>query len=307
MISCSICPRECRVDRSKDECGFCGAGRDAVVSHVCKHFYEEPVISGSDGSGAIFFGGCNLSCVFCQNKSISRRAEGKRFDAETLADLFLRIEDSGVCNINLVTPTPHAYVIAEALEKAKHRLSIPVVYNTGTYESVDTVRMLDGLVDVYLPDLKYADPDIAVKYSGVKNYPETAFRALEEMLSQQGRCVIEDGLIKKGVIVRHLCLPSNSKDSLALVDRLSSYLGKYDLRLSLMSQYTPEFLGDGAVRFKEIDRRITGLEYGRVMKRVTDLGFEGFFQERESASKRFTPDFDAEQFKKSERIEIDEF
>jgi len=307
MSLCNICPRRCRVDREKDERGFCGAGRDASVSHVCKHFYEEPPISGECGSGAVFFGGCNLSCVFCQNKEISRAAKGKSLDAYSLAELFLKVQESGVHNINLVTPTPHARVIAEALGIVRHRLTVPVVYNTGAYETVDTLKMMDGLVDVYLPDIKYANEEIALKYSGIRKYPETAFAALEEMLLQQGRCVIEDGLIKKGVIVRHLCLPSLSRDSLSLIERLSCYLGKYDFMLSLMSQYTPDFLLGDAERFGEINRRITGLEYGRVSRRAVELGFEGFFQERCSASKSFTPKFDADGFGRSERIDIDEF
>jgi len=166
---------------------------------------------------------------------------------------------------------------------------------------------MDGLVDIYLPDMKYASEETALKYSGIKNYPDTAFCALEEMLSQQEECVIENDLMKRGVIVRHLCLPSCSKDSLALIERLSEYLPTYDFRLSLMSQYTPEFLGELSTSYREINRRITGLEYNRVANRAIELGFEGFFQQRASASSRFTPDFDAEAFGKSERIDIDEF
>lgn len=306
MTLCKICPRECRVDREKDERGFCGVGRDAVVSHVCKHFFEEPVISGRNGSGAVFFGGCNLRCVFCQNKDISRGVHGKTLDAVALSELFLKTEESGVHNINLVTPTPHVMVIVKALERIKDRLRIPIVYNTSLYETKETVRMLDGLVDIYLPDLKYADNEIALRYSLAPKYVESAFSALEEMLRQQPACVVEDGIMKKGVIVRHLCLPSRSGDSLAVLERLSRYLDKYDLRLSLMSQYTPEFLDDPSA-FKEINRRITSLEYGRVSKKAIELGFEGYFQERTSACKDFTPDFDAECFGESERIDINEF
>ena len=307
MSFCNICPRNCRVDRDKNEYGFCRVGRDAVVSHVCKHFYEEPIISGIKGSGAVFFGGCNLSCVFCQNKSISRAAMGKAFDSDALAELFLKVEESGVCTLNLVTPTPHARIIASALEKIKHRLTLPVVYNTSAYESVDTLKMMNGLVDVYLPDIKYADESKALRYSRAENYPSVAFAALEEMLSQQPACIISDGIIRKGVVVRHLCLPSSSRDSLAVVERLAGYLDRYDFKISLMSQYTPDFLGEYASEFKEINRKITGLEYDRVSKKVEELGFDGFFQERESACKRFTPEFDAEGFRKSERIEIDGF
>lgn len=307
MALCNICPRGCAIDREKGERGYCRAGSDAVISHVCKHFYEEPPISGRNGSGAVFFGGCNLACVFCQNKSISRRAVGKSFDKKSLSELLLKVQDSGVHNINLVTPTPHARVIADALTAVKHKLFVPIVYNTSAYEAVDTIKMMNGLVDIYLPDMKYASEETALKYSGIKNYPDTAFRALEEMLSQQEECVIENDLMKRGVIVRHLCLPSCSKDSLALIERLSEYLPTYDFRLSLMSQYTPEFLGELSSSYREINRRITGLEYNRVANRAIELGFDGFFQQRASASSRFTPDFDAAAFGKSERIDIDEF
>lgn len=290
-----------------DEHGFCGAGSRASVSHVCKHFYEEPPISGTKGSGAIFFGGCNLKCVFCQNRSISRSADGKELDASALADLFLRVAESGVHNINLVTPTPHAYIIAKALERVKDKLTVPVVYNTGSYECVDTIKMMDGLCDIYLPDIKYASNELSVKYSNASDYPNTAFLALEEMLRQQPKYVTENGILMHGVIARHLCLPSCSKDSLALLDRLSQYMKDFELRLSLMSQYTPDFLAEDREKYKEISRRITGLEYDRVAKKALTLGFDGFFQERSSATKSFTPSFDSDSFKKSERIDINDF
>lgn len=307
MTLCNICPRKCKIDRDLGERGFCGAGSVATVSHVCKHFYEEPPISGTLGSGAIFFSGCNLQCVFCQNRSISRHADGKELDEIALSELFLKVEESGVHNINLVTPTPHAHIIAKALARVKHKLSIPVVYNTSSYECVETIKMMDGLCDIYLPDIKYASEELAVKYSRAKDYPNAAFLALEEMLRQQPRYITEDGLLKRGVIVRHLCLPSCSRDSLALLDRLSEYLKDYDLRLSLMSQYTPDFLAEDKEKYKEIARRITGLEYDRVSKRAVELGFDGFFQERSSAVTSFTPKFDSESFKKSERIDITGF
>ncbi len=292
MPECKLCPRKCNTDRENGVLGYCGAGANASVAHVTKHFFEEPPISGNVGSGAIFFGGCNLGCVFCQNRDISTRNVGDVMSDKELSELILRVADSGVHNVNLVTPTPHVYAIARALERVKHLITVPVVYNTGAYETVDAIRMMDGLADVYLPDIKYASDKLAVRYSNALGYTENAFSALEEMLRQQGRYIEENGLVKRGVIVRHLCLPSCSEDSRGVIDRLSAYLEKYDFRISLMSQYTPEFLGaEGKVRYKEISRRITTLEYNRLARLCEEYGFNGYFQERSSASKAYTPDF----------------
>ena len=302
---CNICPRGCPVDRSAGEKGYCGCPFDAVVSHVSRHFYEEPPISGKNGSGTVFFGGCNLRCVFCQNREISRSVEGKQLNADSLSKLFLRIGESGVHNINLVTPTPYAHVIASALEKVKHRINVPIVYNTSSYENAETIDMLSGLVDIYLPDIKYFSDEISQRYSNAPDYSAVAFAALERMLSQQPKLVLdENGILKNGVIVRHLCLPSASKDSVKLLERLSGYLDKYDFRLSLMSQYTPDFLGELSTKYKEINRRITSLEYNRILNTALDLGFDGYFQGREAASAKYTPNFDPIAFGEREFTEI---
>lgn len=304
-IFCDICPRACRVDRNAGEKGFCGAGNTATISHIQRHFFEEPPISGKNGSGAIFFGGCNLKCVFCQNKSISRTSEGKELTADALADLFLSVNDCGVHNINLVTPTPHIKVIIKALERVKDRLTIPVVYNTSSYENESVIDALCGLVDIYLPDIKYASDSVSEKYSSAPGYASYAFKALEWMLMQKGRFTVdEDGILKEGTIVRHLCLPSNAKDSEELLRRLSVYLEKYDFRISLMSQYTPDFLGTDAEKFREINRKITTLEYNRILMLSEKLGFDGYFQEKASANKKYTPDFDITKFKESEILKI---
>ena len=303
--TCNICPRRCSVDRSLGEIGYCGCPSDAVVSHVSRHFYEEPPISGVRGSGTVFFGGCNLKCVFCQNRDISRSVEGKHFCADSLSELFLRIEDSGVHNINLVTPTPYVHIIAKALERVKHRLSIPIVYNTSSYESVESVDMLSALVDIYLPDVKYFSDELSVRYSKAPNYSAVAFAALERMLTQQPEFVLDgEGILKNGVIVRHLCLPSASRDSVDLLNELSGYLDKYDFRLSLMSQYTPDFLCELSESYKEINRRVTSLEYNRVLNAAKSLGFDGYFQGREAASTKYTPEFDPIAFGESENIKI---
>jgi putative pyruvate formate lyase activating enzyme len=253
--------------------------------------WEEPSVSGTHGSGTIFFSGCNLRCVFCQNKAISRGdADAKIYDADALAELILSVEAMGAHNINLVTPTHFVKTIAKALEKSKPRLTIPVVYNSSGYELVSSLEMLDGLVDVYLPDFKYASSELAEKYSSAPDYPEIARAALAQMYSQTGSVTFDEaGMITRGVIVRHLVLPSHRKDSIAVLDTLAELLPIKDIRLSLMSQYTPEFAAD--CEYKELHRRVTTFEYNSVLEHALSLGFEGYFQHRSSASASYTPDF----------------
>ena len=290
MSICNICPRACGVDRERRS-GFCASPEYAAVSRVSLHMWEEPPVSGERGSGTVFFSGCNLRCVFCQNKAISRgNSDAKLYDVDALAELFLSVEDMGAHNINLVTPTHFTVQISKALEKIKPSLSIPVVYNSSGYELADSLKMLDGLVDVYLPDFKYASGELANKYSSAPNYPEIAREALTEMYRQVGAVRFDnDGTIKKGVIVRHLVLPSHRKDSIAVLDALSELLPIKDIRLSLMSQYTPEFAQDS--EYKELHRRVTSFEYNSVLDRALALGFEGYFQHRSSASASYTPNF----------------
>jgi len=290
MSICNLCPRACGVDR-ESRLGFCASPEDAAVSRVSLHMWEEPPISGERGSGTIFFSGCNLRCVFCQNKAISRgAADAKIYGADALAELFLSVEGMGAHNINLVTPTHFVSTVSKALEKVKSRLSIPVVYNSSGYELASSLRMLDGLVDVYLPDLKYASGELAAKYSSAPDYPEIAKAALREMYRQTGTVSFDEaGMITRGVIVRHLVLPSHRKDSIAVLDTLAELLPIKDIRLSLMSQYTPEFAID--CEFRELHRRVTTFEYNSVLDHALSLGFEGYFQHRSSASASYTPDF----------------
>jgi len=290
MSICNLCPRACGVDR-ESRLGFCASPEDAAVSRVSLHMWEEPPISGERGSGTIFFSGCNLRCVFCQNKAISRgAADAKIYGADALAELFLSVEGMGAHNINLVTPTHFVSTVSKALEKVKSRLSIPVVYSSSGYELASSLRMLDGLVDVYLPDLKYASGELAAKYSSAPDYPEIAKAALREMYRQTGTVSFDEaGMITRGVIVRHLVLPSHRKDSIAVLDTLAELLPIKDIRLSLMSQYTPEFAID--CEFRELHRRVTTFEYNSVLDHALSLGFEGYFQHRSSASASYTPDF----------------
>ena len=289
MKECTLCPRKCRADRDGGRVGFCGVTSKMRIARAAPHFFEEPCLSGEKGAGTIFFSGCSLGCVYCQNYDVSHRAKGYEITEDELYDLMFSLKDQGVHCIDLVTPTHFADKIIPVLEKAKPTLDIPIVWNCGGYESVETLKMLDGLVDVYLPDFKYASPELAKIYSGAADYPKVARSALAEMYRQVGKFEAdENGIAKKGVIVRHLVLPSHRKDTEEVLKIIVKTLPVQDIRLSLMSQYTPEFLhGD----FRELARRVTTFEYNRAVDTAIALGFEGYFQERSSASAAYTPDF----------------
>ena len=294
---CSDCPRACRADREVKH-GFCGVSDGVYVSRAALHMWEEPPVSGIRGSGTIFFAGCNLRCVFCQNKKISRGGAGRLFSEDDLIKAIYSLRDEGAHNINLVTPTHYTRVLARVLERVKPALGIPVVWNSGGYESVESLKMLDGLVDVYLPDLKYFSPELSARYSAAPDYFEVAKRAIAEMYRQTGSAVFEteelDGreteLIKKGVIVRHLLLPGGRKDSIRILEELATLIPTGGVRLSLMRQFTPDFV-DGE-KFPELKRRITSFEYDSVLKKASELGFDGYTQGAEAASAAFTPDFE---------------
>ncbi len=285
---CNICPRGCGVDR-ENAVGVCRSGAVAVVSRVSRHMFEEPAICGKNGAGTVFFSGCNLGCVFCQNSTISRRSVGKEFDTDALAELFLKVAESGVDCLDLVTPTHFTPTVVAALSMVKDRLAIPVVWNSGGYESVDSLKMLRGLVDVYLPDFKYYSPELAAKYSHAADYRERAEEALLFMYDMLGAPVGDgNGKMLKGIIVRHLVLPGQRKDSIACLRRLAEILPVRDIRLSLMSQYTPDFyLGDD----KNLRRKLTTFEYESVRAEALSLGFEGYMQAPSSASAEYTPEF----------------
>ena len=289
---CNVCPRGCSVDRST-AIGFCGAGDSMAISRIALHEWEEPSISGTRGSGTIFFAGCNLRCVFCQNKEISASKTAfslaRIYSQGELLDAMLRLEEAGAHNINLVTPTHFVRELTKVLEEAKKRLTIPIVYNSSGYESVDSLDALSGLVDVYLPDLKYFSSELSAKYSAAPDYFKVASRALLKMYSSVGEAIIEDGLMKKGMIVRHLVLPSCRRDSIALLCELAELLPIDKIKLSLMRQFTPDFVDKD--RYPELARRITTFEYESVLKHASSLGFDGYIQSAESATSAYTPSF----------------
>ena len=291
MKKCLMCPRYCSVDREAGERGFCRVNNEFVISSADLHFWEEPCISGTRGSGAIFFSGCNLRCIFCQNKDISREVVGKKYTESELICKMLELQERGAHNINLVTATPYSLFVARALEKAKKDLKIPIVYNCGGYESIEALRMLDGLVDIYLPDFKYFDDSIAKSYSSAPNYYEISSKSLIEMHRQVGKLTLDkNGIAKSGLIVRHLVLPCHRDDSKLILKHISEILPVNEITLSLMRQYTPDFADENAP--KNLKRRLTSFEYEDVLNYALSLGFDGFSQDKESAKKDFTPDFD---------------
>ncbi len=290
---CFLCPRGCGADRNTAKLGFCGMDARIRVARAALHPFEEPPVSGERGSGTVFFTGCSLRCIFCQNSAIRSPESGKTLSVEKLADLFLFLQERGAENINLVTATHYADGVAAALKIAKPRLHIPVVYNCGGYERVETLRMLDGLVDVYLPDFKYVSSELSAAYSAAPDYAAVATAALAEMLDQVGAVQLDArGMMIRGVIVRHLVLPGCRADSLAVLERIAQTVPVSDIRLSLMRQYTPDFAPVEAP--KNLKRRVTSFEYESVMTRAVELGFEGFFQGKEAASAAYTPNFEQE-------------
>ncbi len=285
MHQCTLCPRNCKIDRTKTP-GFCGATSTVKLARAGLHFWEEPCISGTKGSGTVFFSGCNLKCVYCQNKEISKNNFGKEISVNRLAEIFLELQEQKAHNINLVTPTHFVPQIIEALKIAK--LNIPVVYNTGGYEAVETIKMLKGYVDIYLTDVKYFSEINAVKYSSAPNYFKNAVNALAEMIGQQPSAIFDGDIMKSGVIVRHLILPSNKNDTINILKALKDKFGTDKFLLSLMSQYTPYEKYDTP----ELNRKITSLEYKQCVNEALNLGFNGFMQEKSSAKQEYTPPFD---------------
>ncbi len=284
-MNCNSCPRKCGADRSVNK-GFCGCTNEIKIAKIMKHFGEEPVITGKKGSGTIFFSGCVLKCPFCQNYPVSHGLKGEIYTSERLEYEISKLEESGVHNINLVTPTQYLDSIIPVLEKIKPHLGIPIVYNTGGYELKEQIKRLEGLVDIYLPDLKYYDNSYGEKYSGAKNYFDYTSEAINEMLRQQPEAVVENGLMKKGVIVRHLVLPTLYKDSIKLMEWLSSLENKP--LVSVMRQYTPCY---NAFDYKELSRKLTTFEYDKVVEKCAELGLEGFTQLKGCETLDMTPDF----------------
>lgn len=286
---CNICPRKCNIDRSK-KAGFCGMTDKIRIARAELHFWEEPCISGEKGSGTVFFSGCPLKCVYCQNSDISSGGFGKEISVERLAEIFRELEEKGAHNINLVTPTHYSEQILKAFQI--YRPNIPVVYNCSGYESVETLKKFENIVDIYLTDIKYFDSDVSGKYSKASDYFEVTSQAVKEMIKQQPENVFdENGIMKKGVIIRHLVLPLNLTQTRKIFQWIKNELGT-DVIISLMSQYIP--LGK-ACEHKEINRKLTTREYEKALDLFDEMGFEnGFMQELSSSKKDFIPPFNLE-------------
>lgn len=291
--NCLLCPRKCGINRSTGQTGVCGVSSEIKVARAALHYWEEPCISGKRGSGAVFFSGCSLHCVFCQNRAISDGKEGKVISKERLSDIFMELADKGANNINLVTPGQYIPDIVWAVNDAKSRgMKLPIIYNTSGYENVTELKLLEGIVDVYLPDFKYMDSTLSARYSRAKDYPSIAKQALSEMVRQQPDVVIDDatGLIQKGVIVRQLLLPGHVNDAKAVLKYLYDTYHDH-VYISMMSQFTPIALKD----YPEINRTVTRREYERLVDYALKIGItNAFIQESDVAKDSFIPAFDCE-------------
>ena len=291
--NCLLCPRKCGINRRTGQTGVCGVSSEIRVARAALHYWEEPCISGKKGSGAVFFSGCSLHCVFCQNREISDGKEGKVISKERLSDIFMELADKGANNINLVTPGQYIPDIVWAVNDAKSRgMKLPIIYNTSGYENVTELKLLEGIVDVYLPDFKYMDSTLSAMYSRAKDYPSVAKQALSEMVRQQPDVVIDDatGLIQKGVIVRQLLLPGHVNDAKAVLKYLYDTYHDH-VYISMMSQFTPIALKD----YPEINRTVTRREYERLVDYALKIGItNAFIQEGDVAKDSFIPAFDCE-------------
>lgn len=293
LEKCRLCPRECGVSRNKSERGACGATGEIKVAKAYLHRWEEPPISGTNGSGTVFFSHCNLKCLFCQNYKISQEGYGQTVTVEKLADIFMHLQSKGAHNINLVTPTIYIPQIRDAILLAREKgLKLPIVYNTNAYERVEALRLLDGLIDIYLPDLKYYDDGLATRYSSAPGYFLHATRAILEMFRQVGEARFdENGIMTGGLMIRHLLLPGKLEDSKKILDWIKDNLplGVY---VNLMSQYTPYYK---AIKYTELNKKVDAKEYDALIDYFLNIGLEnGFVQEGESACEEFIPDFDLE-------------
>lgn len=291
--NCLLCPRKCGINRGTGQTGVCGVSAEIRVARAALHYWEEPCISGEKGSGAVFFSGCSLHCVFCQNREISDGKAGKVISKERLSDIFIELAGKGANNINLVTPGQYIPDIVWAVSDARRRgMELPIVYNTSGYEDADELKQLEGIVDVYLPDFKYMDSALSAKYSRAKDYPSVAKQALSEMVRQQPKVVIDDatGLIQKGVIVRQLLLPGHVNDAKAILKYLHDTY-QNSIYISMMSQFTPIALKD----YPEINRTVTRREYERLIDYAIKIGItNAFIQEGDVAKDSFIPAFDCE-------------
>jgi putative pyruvate formate lyase activating enzyme len=291
LYNCKLCPRNCGVNRLNGEAGFCKSGTEVKVARVSLHHWEEPCISGEKGSGTVFLSECNLKCVFCQNHTISHKGVGKGISIERLAEVFIEQQERGAHNINLVTPTHFVPQIIEAIKTARIKgLKLPIVYNSNAYENLETIKALNGYIDIYLPDLKYYEDKYAITYSNAPNYFEVASKAIEEMYLQVGKPIFdENGMMKKGVIIRHLMLPGLLFDSKKIMDYIYKIFGD-SVYISIMNQYTPV---NNAAKYSEINKPLKQEHYDSLINYCLDLGIKNaFIQDEGTVSESFIPDFD---------------
>jgi len=291
LKKCELCPKKCGINRLNGEVGFCGATNKVKVARAALHEWEEPCISGTNGSGTVFFSHCTLNCVFCQNYNLSHNNFGKEITIEKLSEIFLDLQNKGAHNINLVTPTHYIPQIIEALKIAKtNGLTIPIVYNSSGFENLEIIKLLSGFIDIYLPDFKYFDNSIAKKYSSANNYFENISKCLFEMLNQVGEPKFHNDIMQKGIIIRHLILPGFTADSKKILDYLYKNF-KNKVYISIMNQYTP--ITSNLVNYPEISRKLTEQEYDEILDYAISIGIENaFIQEGETAKESFIPDFD---------------
>lgn len=289
-MNCKLCPHKCGTYKdSHTESGICNVSTKIKVARIAPHYWEEPSISGTKGSGAIFFSGCTMKCIYCQNFEISAENKGVEITPKTLADEYKKLEEAGVHNIDLISATQFLPQILKSFEIYKP--NIPIVYNCGGYERVETLKILEGIVDIYLPDFKYSDNTLAKEYSGAENYVETAVSAIGEMLRQTGTLKLsDDGIAQKGVLVRHLVLPNHTKNSIGVINILKENFDD-DITLSLMGQYIPH---GKALKHPKLSRKITRREYEKVLNHLIDCGLEGYAQELKSADESYIPEWDYE-------------
>ncbi|WP_050606256.1 radical SAM protein [Clostridium niameyense] len=291
LSNCTLCPRNCSVDRANGQMGFCNSTKNIKISRAALHHWEEPCISGRNGSGAVFFSNCNLQCVFCQNHKISHEGYGKEISIKDLSNIFIKLQREGAHNINLVTPTHYVPEIIEAIKLSKkYGLSIPILYNSNGYENIETIKMLEGYIDIYLPDFKYFNNKYSVKYSSCNNYFEHTSKAIEEMFNQVGTPVFNtEGIMQRGIIIRHLMLPGLLFDSKKVIDYIYSKF-KDDVYISLMNQYTPL---NNLSKYPELNKTLNPKHYDSMINYCLELGIKNaFIQESGTSSKKFVPNFD---------------
>ena len=288
LKNCHLCPKNCGVNRYK-QLGFCKSSADLYVSYYSLHMWEEPIISGKHGSGAIFFSNCNLKCIFCQNRKISNDGYGKKISLDRLSNIMLELQEKGAHNINLVTPTHYVPLIKYSINSIKDKLSIPVVYNTSSYENVETIKMMNGIVNIYLADFKYYDNELGKRYSNCDNYRECAINSIDEMYKQVDKFVIKDDLMVSGLIVRVLVLPGHIDDSKKIIKYLYEKYGD-NIIISIMNQYTPLFHIE---KYENLNRKVNDSEYDEIINYACDIGVKhAFIQEGDTQKESFIPDFD---------------